>query len=210
MIETALTSPDRAKIFTEIFSGQGWGRNESASGSGSSLDATEKLRKALPELLENLGVKSILDIPCGDFHWMRLVPLEALDYGIHYIGADIVPELITQNTEKYGNPDREFRVLDVVSDQLPQADLIICRDCLVHLSPEHAFDALENMCSSGAKYLLTTTFPLHHNIRIKTGEWYAINLCAEPFPLPQPLLILNEGCDEPMFCDKSVGLWRIE
>jgi hypothetical protein len=40
--------------------------------------------------MEAHDVKSLLDIPCGDFHWMRRVNLQ----GLSYVGADIVRELI--------------------------------------------------------------------------------------------------------------------
>lgn len=195
-----------AEIFTKIYEENHWENSESRSGSGSTIDATKILREALPELLTNLNIKSILDIPCGDFNWMNEVDLT----GIDYVGADVVPELINENVKQYGTQHKKFKVLDLLRDQLPKADLVICRDCLVHFSFEDAFTALEKICSSGAKYLLTTTFPLHQNTEgIETGWWYPINLNDAPFPLPEPLLLLNEGCQEPYFWDKCVGLWRM-
>lgn len=195
-----------SEIFTKIYEENQWKNPESRSGSGSTIAATKNLRDALPELLTNLNIKSILDIPCGDFNWMKEVDLS----GIDYIGADVVSELIKENVKQFGTNCKEFRVLDLLKDQLPKTDLVICRDCLVHLSFEDAFKALEKICSSGAKYLLTTTFPLHQNNKgIETGWWYPINLNDEPFPMKEPLLLLNEGCQEPFFWDKCVGLWRM-
>lgn len=195
-----------AEIFTKIYEENQWKNPESRSGSGSTIDATKILRDALPELLTNLNITSILDIPCGDFNWMKEVDLT----GIDYVGADVVSELIKENVKQFGTNCKEFRTLDLLKDQLPKADLVICRDCLVHLSFEDAFKALEKICSSGAKYLLTTTFPLHQNNEgIETGWWYPINLNSEPFPMKEPLLLLNEGCQEPYFWDKCVGLWRM-
>ncbi len=195
-----------AEIFAKIYEENQWKNSESRSGSGSTVDATKNLREALPELLTNLKIKSILDIPCGDFNWMSQVDLTDIDY----IGADVVPELINENVKRYEIQNKKFKVLDLLKDNLPKADLVICRDCLVHFSFEDAFKALEKICSSGAKYLLTTTFPLHKNIEgIETGWWYPVNLNDAPFPLPEPLLLLNEGCQEPYFWDKCVGLWRM-
>lgn len=37
-------------------------------------------------MLKKYSIKSILDIPCGDFSWMKKIELD----GIEYIGADIV------------------------------------------------------------------------------------------------------------------------
>ena len=195
----------RSELFSNIYRNKEWGDSGSVSGSGSNLESTVKIRSALPELIEKLGIKSVLDIPCGDFFWMKAVDLT----GIHYIGGDIVPDMIEQNQTFYANEDREFRVIDLLEGNLPMADLVICRDCLCHFPFEDAFQALENICDSGCKYLLTTTFPLHSNMMIRLGQWYPINLCAEPFPLPQPILILNEGCDDPIYCDKSLGVWQV-
>jgi hypothetical protein len=61
-----------------------------SSGAGSDLEATKVVAAALPAVLESLGVRTILDIPCGDFLWMRHVDLSA----VTYIGADVIESLI--------------------------------------------------------------------------------------------------------------------
>src|SRR4051794_37916315 len=43
------------------------------SGVGSDLEATRAVSVALPGLVESLSVRRMLDIPCGDFLWMRHV-----------------------------------------------------------------------------------------------------------------------------------------
>ena len=131
--------------------------------------------------------------------------------GVHYIGADMVPELIKQNNETYGNEDREFKVLDVLEDELPLCDMVICRDALVHMDFRDCFRALRNITGSGAKYLLTTTFTLHENEEIdEMRMWRPLNMMSSPFNFGRPLVLLNEGNYHPMFCDKAVGVWRIE
>src|ERR1035437_5438770 len=52
-----------------------WGGAESPSGPGSSLDQTARLQQALPELFHRFGVRTILDLPCGDAHWMAAIAL---------------------------------------------------------------------------------------------------------------------------------------
>ncbi|MEO6490246.1 MAG: hypothetical protein ABIO04_09925, partial [Ferruginibacter sp.] len=106
----------------------------------------------------------------------------------------------------------KFQVLDLIIDQLPQSDIIINRDCLVHLSFADIFSALKNIKSSGCKYLLTTTFTDHpKNTDIITGSWRTINLQQPPFNFPIPLLMINENCTESNgdYKDKSMGLWEI-
>ena len=43
------------------------GDSNSFSGTGSNLDQTKEIIKKLPILIKNYKIKSILDIPCGDF-----------------------------------------------------------------------------------------------------------------------------------------------
>jgi hypothetical protein len=108
----------------------------------------------LPDLFRELAIKSVLDLPCGDFNWMRL-----LDLDLDYTGADIVTEVIEQNQRMCGRPRRRFQILDITKDPIPTVDLIFCRDLLVHLSFREIEDALANIALSGSRYLLTTTFP---------------------------------------------------
>lgn len=192
-------------VFTSHYQNNYWSNDESVSGHGSTMQATNPIREALPQLLHNLQVKSILDIPCGDFHWLSAV---AFDHDI-YIGADIVPELVYQNQRDY--PGTEFRVLDITRDPLPKVDLILCRDLLGHLSNNDVKNAIRNIWKSKSKYLLATTFPGHeYSGNIRTGEWRPINL-AQFYGLPDPVLLINEQCTAGggAFADKSLGLWTI-
>ena len=88
---------DYKKIFTEIKNTNGWGGTESISGPGSNLNMTSSVRLNLNKIIEKYKIKSILDIPCGDFNWMREVDLSNLVY----YGADIVDSLIEENIKKY-------------------------------------------------------------------------------------------------------------
>lgn len=194
-------------IFTDIYRKNRFGGTESLSGPGSGCLQTKGIVHALPKLCNDLEVSTILDIPCGDYYWMRHVNFNA----VKYIGADIVEELILKN-KIHENKDVRFCRLDLISDKLPKADLILCRDCLVHFSYSDVFLAIKNICRSTASYLLTTTFPdRERNVEIKTGEWWPINLEVEPFNFPKPDHLVVEGCTEVNgeYGDKSLGLWRI-
>ena len=200
-------------VFTDIYHRRGFGGMESFSGEGSDVLRTTHLREELGRLFQSLGIKTLLDIPCGDFNWMRKVDLT----GIRCTGADVVEELVRGNSKLYtGLLGVDFQVLDITTDNLPQVDLILCRDCLVHFSFENVFKALENVCWSGSVFLLTTTFPAtHKNVDIITGKWRTLNLEIPPFNLPPPMLLVNEQCpvvdtDGSTYPDKSLGLWRIE
>jgi hypothetical protein len=195
--------------FGEIFRQNIWGSAESASGVGSTIDATEAIRAGLVSICEEIAVKSLLDAPCGDYGWMSglNLPVES------YVGVDIVVELIERNQRLYQSRSVRFEVADLTRDAVPQADLILCRDCLVHLSFENVRRVLKNFAKSGSQYLLTTTFPGHdENSDIVDGDWRLLNLHLAPFHFPEPMRVINERCTEidGSYDDKSLALWRID
>lgn len=191
-------------LFSIFYKNNLWGNNESVSGSGSNLLQTETLRNELPKLFSKFNIKSILDIPCGDFYWFSKIDLK----NIKYTGADIVPELIEYCKTKYS---KDFLILDIINSDLPKVDLVITRDCFPHLSYIEIKKALQNIKNSGSKYLLTTSFTDNSNVDIETGSWRPINLQKEPFNLLNPVFIINENCTENdgFYKDKSMILYKI-
>lgn len=204
-----LRSKDKEKVFTAIYKANKWGGDDSVSGPGSDTSQTRGISKKLPDLLHELNIKKILDIPCGDFHWMIDVDLR----NVEYIGADVVKDLIINNTDRYTKEHIHFQHLNLMQDKLPDVELIFCRDCLVHFSYADAFLALKNICNSPSEYLLTTTFiDRTSNYDISTAQWHPINLELNPFNFPKPLLVIMEECTEggDLFADKALGLWKIK
>jgi hypothetical protein len=198
-----------SEVFSAYYRNNKWGDPDSRSGKGSNLRATQDLRPQLPPLFAELGVKSLVDLPCGDFFWMQHVDLS----GISYLGGDIVPELIASNKAKYAGDGIEFAVIDLITGPIPKADLIFVRDCLVHLSHAHVAAALANIQASGSSYLLTTLYPsTENNDDIVTGQWRALNLTKAPFNLPEPKRIIAEGAssERGQGPGKMLGLWEIK
>ncbi|CAM2197964.1 Methyltransferase type 11 domain-containing protein [Paraburkholderia kururiensis] len=208
-----------AEVFQQIYQDNGWRSTESVSGWGSELQNTAQLIRELPPLLRRLGVTSLLDVPCGDFNWMRHVDLVGLDY----TGADIVPGLVAANQQAWATAHRRFVHLDLLRDPLPGAELILCRDCLFHFSHADVFRALQQFARTPARYLLTTTFTYRswpRNADIVTGQWTPINLEMPPYCLDPPRALLIEGSHEtisygtdtppvPMH-DRCLGLWDMD
>ena len=196
-------------IFDGIYRRRAWGGTESHSGRGSTLSETAAIRQALPQLVAEFDIHSMLDIPCGDGNWMSHVEMDLQSY----IGADVVGDLLANCRAKWGactTARTKFIQLNVISDPLPPVDLIFCRECIVHFSFADAFTAFENIKASGSRYLLTTTYPGRQNCDIATGEWRPDNLQAKPFEFPLPFRLINEkSVDPPGNSDKSMGLWRI-
>ena len=172
--------------FGEIYRSNSWGSPESVSGPGSEILETEEIRALLPTLLGRFNIRSLLDAPCGDFSWMSKVDLGSCDY----IGAEVVPELVASNKSKYEQPGRRFILADLRKDRLARSDLILCRDCLIHLSFRDAKAVLRNFRTSGSPLLLLTTDPsVKENRPVSTGGYRALNVRLPPFCLPEPLEI---------------------
>lgn len=207
-IRAQLLSGGYAKRFHTIYQKKEWGQNEpTVSGEGSTLERTALLRMQLPELLKEIEVKTMLDLPCGDFFWMRTVQLP-ID---RYLGADIVPAIIENNNKHYSDPpQRTFCVLDMLKDKIPCADLILCRDCLIHFSNHHIFQALRNMKSSGSSWLLVTNHPeIQKNSNIVTGECHGVNFELAPFHFPTPVKRIVEDKGEKEVHGRELALWRL-
>lgn len=174
--------------FTRIFELNHWGSSESVSGIGSELAFTKNLRTHLPVVFDRFSVHTVLDVPCGDFNWMRHVLAIA---NVRYIGGDIVKPLVDRNTAAFGSTRVKFVHLDLTKDALPAAELLICRDCLFHLSYADVRRVLDNFVRSEIPYLLSTTFldrPSIVNRDIVTGDFRPIDLFAMPFGLPSEVL----------------------
>lgn len=179
---------DHARIFSTIYKDRSWGNHESASGSGSTLEYTANLREQLPRLFKEFSISSVYDAPCGDFNWMRHVVEQTK---IAYLGADIVPEMIYELQERYGNLMVSFKVADIMKDKGPRVDLWMCRDCLFHLSNRDIISTLWNFLASGTPLFLTTTHVNmgdFENADIQTGGFRRIDLFAAPYFFPKDTL----------------------
>jgi len=124
-------------IFEKIYKERKWGSNsiqngQFFSGPGSHDDIivnlyVEHVRRFLNSIGNN---KTIVDLGCGDFNvGSKLAP-----YCYSYIACDIVPDLIEHNKKIFSFDNVEFRVVDLVDDELPCGDVIFVRQVLQHLS----------------------------------------------------------------------------
>jgi hypothetical protein len=203
-----LTKLGLKERFERIYATNLWSDPESRSGVGSALDATRALRAELPKALRELDARVLLDVPCGDFTWMEHVDLGS----IQYIGGDIVPSIVEENKRLHESASRRFALVDLTRDELPDADVLLCRDCLVHLSYANIRAVLANVARSNIRYVLMTSFPGRGGNRdVQDGDWRTLDFQAPPFSFPEPRLTIVEECEEEegSYADKSLLAWRV-
>lgn len=190
--------------FSRIYRTNAWNGTESLSGPGSGSAATYALTKALPRLVERLGITSVLDVACGDGFWMPDLP--------GYLGVDVAPEAI--NLAKRRHPGRRYAVMSGAQlDETWHVDLIICRDAIQHLSFADGTALVAGIRRVHARALLLSTYPGRVNRDIRTGDYYEPDLTAAPFGLPEPdelypdgYAYAGEGIRDP---GKMLGLWLL-
>ena len=155
----------------------------------------------------------MVDIPCGDWKWMSKVDLN----NINYIGCDVVPDLIKSNNKIFKKPNVNFLVKDLIKEDLPQSDLIIVRDLLVHLDDSDIVECLYNIKKTNYKYIGITNYPnLEENKKRLLGDylrfgdkWRAINLTKEPYNLPEPTFNLSDNNDlASIDKGKYISIWE--
>lgn len=160
-----------------------WQNAETNSGSGSTLAYTENIRKELPKVFEKYGIKTILDAPCGDRHW-----ISHMQANVQYISGDIAP---TGET-----------VLDI-REELPKADAWLCRACLFHMPFCDIHRALLNR--SKFRYFIASTHDNEVNDDRVEGDFKLLNLRKPPFNLPEPMELIKDWIEG--FPVLYLGVW---
>jgi hypothetical protein len=163
------------------------GLPETACGYGSTLRATETVRAELPGLLRRLGIRTLLDAPCGDLNW-----ISTIDLGVTYIGADVSDMNIAAARRRA--PHLPVARLDILNEALPRVDAVLCRDFLQHLPNAEARRALANITATGAKWLIATSHDADANADIEAvGSFRPLNLKIAPLDLGEPSEAIEDG-----------------
>jgi len=210
-------------IFSGIYENFGFGSLESRSGPGSTIEQTDKLRKEILNLVKDKNIRSVVDIPCGDFNWMK----EIVNEFEYYIGGDIVSEAVEINNLTYGSSKINFVEFDLIEDEIPYGDLLIVRNVIGHLPLEDGVKVIKNILKSNCKYLLSTTWAKktnqgwdmcsgndvdRENEGVNYGRFYPVNLMSPPFNFTMPEMILEENVTVDSFESgnrKVLALWDL-
>lgn len=118
----------------QIYEKKLWGTNTTTFYSGEGSHHPEIITPyitALTSFLQSFQDKLVVcDLGCGDFN----IGKQLVNHTEKYIAIDIVSALIKYNSEKFKEENLEFHCLDIATDNLPEADCVILRQVLQHLS----------------------------------------------------------------------------
>jgi len=168
------------KTFNRIYIRGEWAKDpegRGTSGTGSTLDITRDYRSYIEDFIKKHHVKSVVDAGCGDWEFSS-----ATDWNhARYLGVDISTEVIDYVKEKYEKGGVSFMVGDV-TDSLPVADLLLCKDVLQHLPNSLISKFIKNNLKKGKyKWVILTNDHGGDNSDIEVGKHHLIDLSAPPF-----------------------------
>ena len=171
------------EAFEKVYAEGLWGRSAHLgerfySGSGSHtenivsiyVDAIEKYLNSHDSRFD------VVDLGCGDF----AVGSKIRNFCGSYVACDVVESLISQNKIRYKDMNVDFRVVDIVADELPFGEIAFVRQVLQHL-PNKLIAPILSKISNKYKYLiLTEHLPTGNefipNLDIPVGEGIRLGL----------------------------------
>ena len=168
-------------VFETIYSRAIWG---GGSGAGSNPGRTCLYAALVQYLMDRHGVRSVVDIGCGDWRFSHL-----LDFGDRdYLGIDIVPGVVAANREKYGTAKIRFERGDATRiDALPHYDLLLCKDVLQHLSNANVRAFLGKIDRSACVLITNDYHPANDDCG--DGSTRPLDIGRPPFDFPaRPVL----------------------
>ena len=114
------------KEFGKIYERNAWGYG---SGVGSLPLNNIQYMELVRTFIARNRLGSVVDFGCGDWQFSRFINWS----GVRYIGVDVVEAVIEQNRALLTGPRIEFHTFETVA-QVPEADLLLCKDVFQHLS----------------------------------------------------------------------------
>ena len=197
----------RKKIFTSIYKSNHWVQNGnslprkfvSVSGHGSNIgtDQYKQLINNFTNLIEKYQINSILDMPCGDFLWIKEV---VKNKNIKYLGIDIVEELIKNNNLKFKDEKINFQSFDIINfNTNKEFDLVVIRDLFLHIKNSDITKIINNLKSMNIKYIALNSYDNEENIDVTIGHHRKINLLINPFNLKEPIYSFKDYENDKFF-----------
>jgi SAM-dependent methyltransferase len=197
-------------IFCSIYNNALWGRNdqgEGHSGGGATVNSTRIYTDFLKKFIATHEVNSIIDTGCGDWEFSQYI-----DWGtIQYTGYDVVEHVIQKNNARYTTSNIHFVHANFLKENLPPADLLLCKHVLQHMPNKDIIFFLKQL--SKFKYCLITneidpkTLSSDNN-DIAIGATHTIDVSRPPFNLIGTKVLqyqLGHTIHQVFFIDNTIG-----
>jgi hypothetical protein len=186
---------DLKSKFGSIYSEGAWGtpaavpgrRNQrfySGGGTDPGNDRDGQYVKLIQEMIRRPDVNRVVEIGCGDWEVSGRVDWS----GVEYLGFDVVPELLEHNRELWGAPNIQFIYDDPIGNGRVQADLLIMKDVIQHLPPDHSCNFIRSIPDNFTYNVITNDIG-PANDRIDFGGYCPNSWSADPFNMSHELLL---------------------
>ncbi|MFN8981506.1 MAG: glycosyltransferase [Alphaproteobacteria bacterium] len=167
--------PALTQRFSHIYDKNVWGEG---SGIGSRPAHNTEYMQFIQEFMLRNNIRTVVDLGCGDWQFSRFINWG----GVAYAGFDVVPSVIERNSKEFSADNIRFSVFRSLND-LPKADLLLCKDVLQHLPNDLIRQYLAFFRTRFKAMLITNDdYPeeaINRDIRI--GGWRCLRLEREPF-----------------------------
>ena len=164
------------EVFSKIYKEGLW---QGGSGDGSKIENVREYVDVLQKYIDKPEIKTVIDLGCGDWQFSKFLDLSS----VLYLGVDVVDSVIDSNIDLYSASNIDFISRDIITYELPQVDLIICKDVLQHLSNRDVISVLIKIIKSSKFALITNDFNPEStsNIDIENGDYRYLDLTLSPF-----------------------------
>lgn len=171
----AASLPALAQRFSQIYDTNVWGEGSSI---GSRPAHNSEYVQFLQEFMLRNKIRSVVDLGCGDWQFSRFINWG----GVAYAGFDVVKSVVESNSKKFTADNTKFFVFHSLND-LPKADLLLCKDVLQHL-PNDLIQQYLAFFKTRFNAMLITNDDYPEDIinrDIQIGGWRSLRLEREPF-----------------------------
>lgn len=165
------------EIFENIYLSDQWTHG---SGPGSIKELNVPFLEFIGTFIRDNDVTNIVDVGCGDFQLFRQFEFEPAEY----LGLDVVNSVVERNRREFGTPDVRFEDMPTDLASLPEADLYILKDILIHLDNVSSLELAASAVSKSKYTIFVNNFShdvAEYNREICTGEFRAVDVTLAPF-----------------------------
>jgi SAM-dependent methyltransferase len=175
---TLLALDPAEMVFTDIYDRDCWG----GSGTGSQIENARGYVALVQEFLKEKGIETVTDVGCGDWQFSQYINWDQ----VQYTGYDVVKSVIEKNQIAFGKSWIRFVQANAINENLPQADLLLCKDVLQHLPYEDIWKLIHQLHKFKHCFITNDVNPdtlTCNNCDIKRGDYRVLDLTKPPFNL---------------------------